>query len=189
MKNSRNGIVEGLYLGLQVESLVTTPVGEVQVTFEGFAGDKHAGWTRLSDSRTPHYERGTLIRNDRQISVVSSEELAEIAQRLGILSVQPEWLGANLLLSGIPNLTRLPPPTRLFFEQGVVLTVSGENLPCTGPGKVIQQNYPERDDLAQQFVKAARGLRGLVVVVEHPGIIALGENVRADVPSRYLYRL
>lgn len=189
MKNSLHGVVEGLYLGLQAETLVTTPVSEVQVTFEGFVGDKHAGWTRLSDSRTPHYERGTLIRNDRQISLVSSEELAEIAQSLSILSVQPEWLGANLLLSGIPHLTRLPPPAHLYFENGAVLSVSGENLPCHGPGKIIQQHYPERADLAQQFVKAARGLRGLVAVVEHPGIITLGERVRADLPSQYLYRL
>ncbi|MFN7035473.1 MAG: MOSC domain-containing protein [Bellilinea sp.] len=189
MNNSRYGVVEGVYLGLRADSLVTTPVSEVQVTFEGFVGDKHAGWTRLSDSRTPHYERGTLIRNDRQVSLVSSEELAEIAQRLNLLSIQPEWLGANLLLSGIPNLTRLPPPARLFFEQGVVLAVSGENLPCTAAGRVIQQNVPERDDLAQQFVKAARGLRGLVAVVEHPGVIALGEKVRADLPSQYHYRL
>jgi len=189
MKNSLSGVVEGLFLGLQADSLVTTPVSEVQVTFEGFVGDKHAGWTRLSDSRTPHYERGTLIRNDRQVSLVSSEELSEIAQRLSILTVQPEWLGANLLLSGIPNLTRLPPPARLFFEQGVVLAVSAENLPCTGPGRVIQQNYPEREDLAPQFVKAARGLRGLVAVVEHPGVITLGEKVRAEIPSQYQYRL
>ncbi len=188
MKNSLRGVVEGVYLGLQAETLITTPVSEAQVTFEGFVGDKHAGWTRLSDSRTPHYERGTLIRNDRQVSLVSSEELAEIAQKLNILSVQPEWLGANLLLSGIPNLTRLPPPARLYFENGVVLAISSENLPCTGPGKVIQRNYPDRDDLAQQFVKAARGLRGLVAVVEHPGVISLGEKVRAESPSQYLYR-
>ncbi|MEW6180528.1 MAG: MOSC domain-containing protein [Chloroflexota bacterium] len=189
MKNSLKGIVEGLFLGLQAESLVTTPVSEVQVTFEGFAGDKHAGWTRLSDSRTPYYERGTLIRNDRQVSLVSSEELAEIAAAMGIATVQAEWLGANLLLSGIPQLTRLPPPSRLHFAKGVVLTVSSENLPCSGPAKIIQQHYADRQGLAQQFIRAASGKRGLVAVVEHPGIISLGETVSIETPKQYSYRL
>ena len=45
------------------------------------------------------------IRNDRQISIVSAEELALIAKELHVPEVKPEWLGANLLISGIPNLS------------------------------------------------------------------------------------
>lgn len=188
MKTILHGVVKGVYLGLYADSLVTTPVSEAQVTFEGFAGDKHAGWTRLSDNRTPFYERGTLIRNDRQISIVSLEELAQVAAALGVDEIQPEWLGANLCLSAVPALTRLPPATRIFFSHGVVLIVSGENLPCRGAGTVIQSYFPTQENLASRFVTAARGLRGLVAVVERTGTVSKDETVQIESPPQYVYR-
>lgn len=189
MKTILEGLVHGVYLGLQADSLVTTPVSEAQVTFEGFAGDKHAGWTRLSDSRTPFYERGTIIRNDRQVSIVSHEELAQIAGGLEVEAILPEWLGANLCLSAVAQLTRLPPATRIFFASGVVLTVSGENFPCKGPGKIIQAYFPDQENLISRFVSTARGLRGLVGVVERTGVIGVGETVRIEPPPQYIYRV
>ena len=29
----------------------------------------------------------------------------------------PEWLGANIVLEGIPELTRIPPASRLVFDE------------------------------------------------------------------------
>ena len=170
--------VVGVYVGLDAHTLVTTPADEARVTFEGFVGDRHAGLTRPSDGRTPHYPRGTEIRNSRQVSIVSAEELAEIARAMALESVRPEWLGANLLLAGIPRLTRLPPGVRLFFSGGAVLAVEGENLPCLAPGRVIQALHPHISGLASRFVKAAWGRRGLVAWVEKPGLIRVGDDVR-----------
>lgn len=170
------GLTAGVYLGLDNDSLVTTRQAQVQVVFEGFSGDKHAGFTRLADSRTPYYRRGIPIRNDRQVSIVSLEELALVAEALDLPHILPKWLGANLALQGIPNLSQLPPNTRLVFAQGAVLVVQKENKPCTGPGRVIQDHY-QRPGLESAFPKAALHLRGLVACVEHPGIITEGDAV------------
>jgi hypothetical protein len=176
----------GVYLGLDQVSLVTTPQPQVTATFAGFEGDRHAGITRKADSRTPHYPRGTEIRNDRQVSIVSVEELAQIAAAMDLPEIKPEWLGANLLLQGIPNLTRLPPMSRLFFDAEVVLVVQAENLPCQHPGKIIQDAY-SRPGLQGLFPKAGMHLRGLVAYVERPGTILPGEPVEVEIPQQTLY--
>ena len=84
--NKINGAVAGVYLGDRPGTLVSTAHEQVQVDFAGFVGDQHAGLTRKSDSRTPHYARGTEIRNDRQgaPSVVLSGGARELMERAGI---------------------------------------------------------------------------------------------------------
>lgn len=178
MDTPSSGQVVGVYLGLDPHSLVTTRADVAQVTWEGFAGDRHAGLTRPSDGRTPHYPRGTEIRNSRQVSIVSAEELAEIAAAMELETVLPEWLGANLLLTGIPRLARMPAGVRLFFASGAVLVSEGENLPCIAPGRVIQAAHPNIPGLAPLFVRAARGRRGIVAWVEKQGHIRVGDEVR-----------
>jgi hypothetical protein len=176
MPDSSLGTVLAVLVGRAARSLVSTPQAQVNVTFEGFEGDLHAGFTRPSDGRKPFYPRGTLVRNDRQVSLVSSEELAQVAAALGLPDIRPEWLGANLLTAGLPALTLLPAGTRLFFGGGAVLLVSGENLPCSGPGRVLQGLFPA-SAAAKEFPRAALHKRGLVAVVERPGIIQVGERV------------
>jgi MOSC domain-containing protein YiiM len=180
------GITMGVYLGLDKASFIATPQPQVVVTFAGFEGDRHAGITRQADSRTPHYPRGTEIRSDRQVSIVAVEELAEIATAMDLPEIKPEWLGANLLLQGIPGLTQLPPMTRLFFSTGAVLVVQAENNPCQNPGKVIQDYY-RRPGLQDLFPKAGLHLRGLVACVEKPGIIQKNDPVEAEVPRQTRY--
>jgi hypothetical protein len=196
MKSEVQGVATQVLVGLNpgaVEddplALVTTPRPQVRVTLEGFEGDKHAGLTYLSGSRTPHYPRGTVIRNTRQVSLVSLEELELVAAALGVPALWPEWLGANLAVHGIPDLTCLPPSTRLFFPQGAVLVVEGENKPCVYPGKVIQAQYPDAPGQANRFPKAAIARRGLVAWVERPGVIAAGDSVQAHIPVQVLYSL
>jgi hypothetical protein len=181
------GRVRGLYLGLDARLLLTSPCDQVTATFTGLAGDKHAGYTRPADARTPHYSRGTEIRNDRQVSIVSMEDLAEIAKALDLPQVRAEWLGANICLSEIPNFTHVPPFSRLIFSSGAVLSVSYENHPCTGPGKVIQARYADRTGLASAFPKAALHRRGLVACVELPGLIRITDTVTLELaqPTRY----
>lgn len=170
-------------------SLRSSAEPEVRVTFEGFEGDRHAGLTWRSGSRAPHYPRGTEIRNTRQISIVSVEELAQIAAAMDVPTLLPEWLGANLLLRDIPRLSFLPPGTRLFFAQGAALVVEGENRPCTLAGASIEAAYPDRPGLTQAFPKAGRGLRGLVAWVERPGLIAPGDGALARLPDQRVYSL
>jgi hypothetical protein len=180
------GTVSGLYIGLQSKTHVTTPQTQVQVTFAGFDGDQHAGLTRRSDGRTPFYPRGTLIRNERQVTIVSSIELAQTATLMGIPEIRPEWIGANVLIDGIPHLTLLPSRTRLFFASGTVLLVNGENSPCTVAGKAIEQQVG-RLGLADEFPKAAVHRRGITATVERPGMIHVGDIVTAEVYEQTPY--
>jgi hypothetical protein len=189
MDNQLNGTVISVLVGQTPHSLLTTPLNEVQVTLEGFSGDLHAGFTRPSDSRAPRYPRGTPIINRRQVSIVSAEELAQVAAELGLPEICPEWLGANLMLGGIPYLTHLPPSTHLYFAGGVSLWVTGENRPCRGPGEMVQEQYPQVPELDSRFVKAAYHKRGLVAIVEMGGVLRPGEAVEIKVPELLPYYL
>src|SRR5581483_5336768 len=160
------GSVTRLLIGGSQHTLQSTSVARVRVTFEGLEGDVHTSLTRRSDVRVPHYPRGTIIRNTRQVSILSQEELAEVAKAMEIPHVQAAWVGANLEMRGIPNLTMLPPSTRIFFPDDAVIVVDGENMPCIGPGHAIQEHYPDIPKLAQRFPKAAWHKRGLVGWIE-----------------------
>jgi hypothetical protein len=187
MTRTLTGYVEAALIAPDANSILSIRQPEVHVTFEGFAGDRHAGLIVLSGSRTSHYPRGTEIRNSRQVSILSREDLAGIMAVLGIPHLAPEWLGANLLLSGIPSLTLLPPATRLFFAQNAVLVVAGENFPCTTTGQAIQDQYPDVAGITAGFTQAALHKRGIVAWVERPGLIAPGDSVRVDIPEQVIY--
>ncbi len=181
------GQVVSTLVSCDPDSLVASSRTEVCLLMEGIEGDKHFGFTKPSDVRTPHYQRGTTIRNSRQVSIVSEEELEAIAATMGLPRVAAEWLGANLCLRGIPNLTGLPPATRLFFEGNAVLVVEGENLPCRYPGEIVQTHYRDRVNLATSFPQAAYHRRGVVAWVERPGVIQAGCAVRVQVPQQIIY--
>ncbi len=163
--------------------LVTTPVSRVRVILEGFEGDRHAGFTRGADNRTPFYPRGTVIGNSRQVSIVSVEELAEMAAALGVPRIEAAWLGANLVIEGVQRLSKLAVMSRCFFPEQATLQITAENHPCIFPGKAIQRRYPEISGIASSFPKHALGLRGLVAWVERPGTIGAGDTVRIEKPG------
>ena len=182
------GRVLGVFVGRDLGSVTKERQSRVRVTLEGFEGDRHAGMTRLSDTRTPHYPRGTEIRNSRQVSIVSAEEWSSISADMGLPELLPEWLGANLVLGGIPDLTHLPPSTRLSFPRDTVLVVEGENLPCTLPGEVIQGQYPHIPGLFAAFPKATIHRCGVVAWVERGGVICEGDMVAVRVPRQVPYQ-
>ena len=187
MKRELTGQVARVLVGRDTVSLVTAGETTIEITMEGVAGDKRAGITRLSDSRTPWFTRGTVIRNSRQVSLVAAEDLERIAAALELPVIEPEWLGANLVLRDIPDFSHLPPGSRLFFPDAAVLVVTEQNFPCIQPGRVIQEQYPDATQLAQQFPKAALHLRGIVACVERPGTIRAGDTVRVDVIEQAIY--
>ena len=160
-------------------------VDSVEVGWEGFAGEEHSGLTRPACVRVKkQYKRDLEIRNTRQISILSEEELAEIAGRLEIPSVQPEWVGANLVLKGIPEFTLIPPSSRLIFEGGVSLTVDTENAPCKYPAEQIELVHPGH---GKAFPAKARNKRGVTAWVERIGSLKLGETCRLHIPPQRIY--
>jgi hypothetical protein len=169
--------VKGTYVveGRAVES---TPREALHLTYAGITGDRHEGLIRPSGPREPWYPRGTPMRNERQVSILGAEELTEIAATLNIDRLDPAWIGANLCLSGIPELTQLPPRTLLLFPSGATLRIDGDNDPCRKSGAAIMAHVPDRPDLQFAFVKAAKDKRGLVAWVEREGIIRAGDEVK-----------
>jgi len=178
-----------------VETLLASPdrdtglekqtVEEAQFLFTGMVGDCHGGLTRKSDSRMlKQYRRGTEVRNSRQVSILSTEELTEVAERMGIPEVRPEWVGANMVIRGIPDLTLLPPSTRLKFPSGAMIVVDAENHPCRYPADIIAKHHPEAK---KGFVAAAMHKRGVVGWVEAEGVIRTGDRITIWVPPQRIY--
>jgi len=175
---SIEGRVSGVYIGQN--PVVSESVPEVVADIGGFAGDRHYGFQKTAGVREKNYDKGTLIRNRRQWSAVSEEELKIIAENMGVPEIKPEWLGANLLLEGIPDLTKLPSLTQLIISD-VNLVVYKENLPCIHPGDVIAEQYGNTE-LASRFLKASIGYRGLVGWIEKQGTIKVGDLVKILLP-------
>jgi hypothetical protein len=180
--------VAGAYVA-PFDHFQTRAVDGLELSFEGIAGDYHAGYTRRSGGREPWYPRGTEMRNERQLSIVAPDELALIADRMELAEVKPEWIGANLLIEGVPQLSMLPAGTMLFFKGGVTLKVDGQNVPCRIAGRSIAENARMADHEAGSllFPKVARRLRGVVAWVEKPGRIEAGEDVSVRVPEQWIY--
>jgi hypothetical protein len=163
-------------------TLRANPVPEVRATYAGVAGDEHAGLTRPACSRTvAQYPKGTEIRNVRQFSVLSAEDLAAIARDMEVERVEPAWVGASLVLEGIPDFTHVPPSSRLQTEGGTTLVVDMENRPCHLPAKVIDEDAP---GFGKAFKAASQGRRGVTAWVEREGILRLGDVMRLHIPDQ-----
>ena len=164
------------------DSIRARPVERVTAGFAGLAGERHAGLTRPSCSRvTAQHPKGTEIRNTRQLSVVSAEELAAIAAAMGLETLDPVWLGATLVLEGIPDFTHVPPGARLQGPSGATITVDMENRPCSLPAREIEKDRP---GLGKAFKAAAKGKRGVTAWVEREGDFALGDRLRLHLPDQ-----
>ncbi len=172
------------------KAFVTEPVDTLQLTYEGIPGDFHAGPTRRSGSREPWYPRGTEMRNERQLSIVAPDELQLVANRMGLREVQPEWLGANMSIDGVPMLSMLPAGTMLFFKNGVTVKVDAQNGPCRIAGREVAKGAGMEDVEAGSllFPKAAKRLRGLVAWIEKPGTVTVGEEISVRIPEQWIYR-
>lgn len=181
--------VSGLYAALK-GAFPTEAVAELALGFGGIADDVHAGQTRRSGGREPWYPRGTEIRNERQLTLVAADELAEVAGRMGLAEVRPEWIGANVVVDGVQNLSMLPASTLLLFKGGVTLKVDGQNHPCRLAGRSVAERAGMADIEAGAlaFPKAAKRLSGLVAWVEKPGTMLDGEEISVRVPEQWIYR-
>ncbi|WP_020185488.1 hypothetical protein [Methylopila sp. 73B] len=167
-------------------SFETQRVPGLTLTLEGVPGDPHAGFTRRAGPREPWHPRGAEIRSGRQLSIVSVEELAEIASAMGHSVVEAGWIGADLVMEGLPSLSFLPAGTRLFFEGGACVVVEAQNAPCRHAGRAIAGHTGRPGD-ELSFPKIAKRLRGVVASVERVGEVAAGSDVVVRVPEQWIY--
>lgn len=183
-----SGVVSGAFWA-RSDHFETERVEALPLTFDGIEGDLHAGLTRRSGSREPWYKRGTEMRNERQWTIVAGDELAATAKAMGLEEMRAEWIGANLLIDGVPDLSMLPSGTLMFFAGGVTLKVDGQNAPCRDAGRQIALRAGVEDRQATElaFPRAARRLRGLTAWVEKPGTITADEAVSLRVPEQWIY--
>lgn len=165
------------------DSLRAEAVDRLDLGFAGDAGARHEGLNRPSCSRVTNLypKRGTEIRNVRQLTLLSAEELGAIAQAIGLDALDPGLVGASVILSGIPDFTHIPPSSRLQAPSGLTLTVDMENRPCVLPGKEIEAEAPGH---GAAFKTAAKGRRGVTAWVERPGALALGDRLTLFIPDQ-----
>lgn len=152
------------------------------LTYAGVPGENHEGRTRASCVRVKNrHPKGTQIANTRQLSIISVEEMAEIAAEIGLETLDPEHLGATLVISGIPDFTHIPPASRLQGPDGVCIVIDVENGPCNFPAREIDKDAPGH---GKAFKAAARGKRGVTAWVEREGTLKLGDTLKLFVPDQ-----
>ncbi|MGB0506139.1 MAG: MOSC domain-containing protein [Pikeienuella sp.] len=160
-------------------------LSSMNLTWDGAEGESHAGRTRSSCVRVKRqHAEGTEIFNARQLSVLSVEELAEVATAMDIDHIKPEWTGASIVLEGIPEFTKIPPASRLVFENGAAIISDMENAPCEFIAREIEAEYPGK---GKTFPYHARNKRGVCGWVERPGQITLGMKCRLHIPPQRIW--
>jgi hypothetical protein len=172
--------------GLGKTEFETTLCDSLSLDHEGIIGNRHRGWLRKADARVPYLKRGTPIRNTRMLSIVSVADLATASQRLGVARIDPAWVGANLLVDGLAWFSYLPRGTKLIFADGAILTLEDQNAPCRIAGAAIAR-HTGKASVELEFAKCCQGLRGVVVSVERPGLIAAHGEFTARIPAQWLY--
>mgnify|MGYP001799789901 CR=1 FL=1 len=166
-------------------SLRSEPLDEVFASFAGVEGEDHGGQTRASCSRViSQHPRDTVIRNVRQFAIVSAEEMAQVVDAMGVDHFDPTWVGASMVVEGLPDLTHLPPSSRLQSEAGTTLVVDMENRPCHLPAKVIDEDAPGH---GKAFKAAAKHKRGITAWVEREGPLKLGDVLRLHIPDQPIW--
>ncbi len=153
-----------------------------RATYAGFTDDYHGGLTRMSCVRVAaQHPEGTEIRNTRQLSILSVEEMAEVAAEIGLDALDPSLLGASIVIEGIPDLTFVPSGSRLQAPDGTTIVIDVENGPCNFPAREIEN---EAAGHGKAFKAAARGKRGVTAWIEREGTLSLGDELCLHVPNQ-----
>ncbi len=154
----------------------------LDLTFAGIEGAFHAGLTRPSCSRVKsQYAKGTPIKNERQLSILSQEDLDAIAAEMGIDAIDPARLGATMVIKGIPDFTHVPPSSRLIAPSGASVTIDMENRPCLFPSKSLELEHPGK---GKGFKPAAENRRGVCAWVAAQGRVAVGDTLTLHIPDQ-----
>ncbi len=174
--------VDSVCLGMSEHDLDKDACQSLDAQLSGFIGDRHGSFERETWSGGDKQVEGTIRRNERQWSAVSTEELAEITLAMDLKEpLTAGSLGANLRFSWAPNKGSI-----LRFPSGAELMVEEYNPPCLAMGEKLAAIHRTNSGiklLDRAFSMAAKCRRGVVGVIEVPGIINAGDEV-AVIPYR-----
>ena len=146
-----------------------------------WVGGAHSGRNHASDSCVmQQHKRDTQIANVRQLSIFSEEAIDEISRAMNIAQFNPEWLGANLVVSGCPDFSHIPPSAQFQSENGTTVIVDMQNYPCHQIAMTIERDLPGQ---GTSFKQHAKGW-GLTAWVERPGQLFLGDQLRLHCPEQ-----
>ncbi|WP_425100440.1 MOSC domain-containing protein [Tropicibacter sp. S64] len=172
----------GVVTTMDREELLSEVRDALDLRFDGIAGSVHGGLTRASCSRVKtQYPKGTEIRNERQLSIVSEEELAVIAGTMGVDALDPARLGASMVIRGIRDFSHVPPSSRLQAPSGATVAIDMLNQPCQFPAKSLRHVL---GDPAKGFKPAAEGHRGVTAWVAREGRVAVGDILTLHIPGQ-----
>lgn len=191
-----HGVVEAVLIAPSFDSIVSVEVPKIELFIHsGIKGDRHAG-RRLMDVREYELkEFGFLkdmeIANYREFSAISVEELAVVTQGMHLTKPLPfGLLGENIVISGIPDFSKIPPGSLMFFKKSnemirtAVLAVWRKNEPCHLPANEIKIRVPGlAGRVVTEFKSWAQGRRGLVGSVYCSGTIHKGDSVIIKIPG------
>ena len=105
--------------------------------------------------------------------------------RIGLGELDPALLGANIVVSGLPDFSHVPPSSRLQGPDGTAFVVDMENQPCNLPARVIETAHSGH---GKAFLKAAKGLRGVTAWVECEGVLRLKDRLSLHIPDQPVWR-
>lgn len=164
------------------DSIRSEKLESLDLTFEGIPGERHAGRNRPSCSRvTSQHAKGTEISNVRQVTILSGEEISQIAADCGLDCLNPKYLGASIVIEGIEDFSHVPPSSRLQADNGTTLIIDMQNRPCHLPAREIEADLPGH---GKAFKVAAEGRRGVTAWVERPGKLQVGDRLRLHIPDQ-----
>ncbi len=162
--------------------LRSTAATDLVLTYAGAVGEAHSGLTRPSCVRVKtQWPQGTDIRNVRQLTVMSQEEIDQIAADCGLDELDPALLGCSIVVKGISDFSHVPPSSRLQAPNLTTIVVDMQNRPCNLPAREIEADHPTH---GKPFKVAAKGKRGVTAWVEHEGSFKLGDKLTLHVPDQ-----
>ena len=99
--------------------------------------------------------------------------------------LDPALLGANIVVSGLPDFSHVPPSSRLQAPDGTAFVIDMENRPCNLPARMIETAHSGH---GKAFLKAAKGLRGVTAWVEREGSLQLNDILSLYIPDQPVWR-
>lgn len=162
------------------------PVDELEFGLDGIVGDKHRGHHRHTHVSEPPPE-GTLRRNERMWLAISTEELAQVSRDMDLDgTLTPGDISANICFEGFDQISKLPKGSLLTFPSGLELVVEEFCAPCLDKGQKLRERYRRKDGSEfgpGAFGKAAKVRRGVLGVVNFPGVVQVGDTVDIKIYS------
>lgn len=174
-----------------VRSLAINGESVHNILFElaGPVGDTHFGFERRLSGhddayiKTSDLMKGAQVFNWRSWTGLSTQELIEIEQALGI-EIPVGCLLENITISGVPNFSKLEGGTRLVFPKHAdgenttqaILAVWEENGPCRTVGERLE-NYHRTEGLKTRFIREAQNKRGVMGFVLSAGKVSRNDHV------------